>query len=252
MACQTITWGPGQKDRLPEVFAEVRQAGFTAVEIGFRHIRETPPARLVDMLGSEGLVLAASHVGGNLFDTTQADEERGLLDEVIGYLNATDTSLLMYSGLRYEADGQLAQGIDMLNCAAEKCMAYGITLLYHNHNWEFESGGRVIEALLTNGCDALGFCPDVGWVMKGGEDAVSFLGKIKPKLGAVHFKDFATRDPGCDTVVLGQGVAPLVAAADWLKHNVSGLYVIAEQDNADVPAAEAAAGNAAFLNSLFS
>lgn len=252
LACQTITWGGNQKDMLPQVFPEVRKAGFEAVEIGFRHIRETPPARILEMLEAEGLALAASHVGGNLFDSSQADQERGLLDEAISYLKATDTALLMYSGLRYESDEQLAQGIDMLNRAAEKCVADGITLLYHNHNWEFESGGRVIEALLTNGCDALGFCPDVGWVMKGGEDAVSFLGKIKPKLGAVHFKDFATRDPGCDTVVLGQGVAPLVAAADWLKHNVSGLYVIAEQDNADVPAAEAAAGNAAFLNSLFS
>lgn len=251
IACQTITWGGGQKDVFPEVFAEVAEAGFGAVEIGFRHIRETPPAKLMEMLKAEGLLLAASHVGGNLFDAAQADQERGILDEVIDYLKATGTGLLMYSGLRYESDEQLSAGIDMLNRAAEKCAANGIKLLYHNHNWEFEGGGKVMNALLSDGCDQLGFCPDIGWVMKGGADAVEFLDKVKAKLGAVHFKDFAANNPGCDTVILGSGVAPLAEAAAWLKKNVDGMYVIAEQDNADVPAAEAAAGNAAFLRSLF-
>jgi len=251
IACQTITWGGGQKDMFPQVFAEVAKAGFDAVEIGFRHIKDTEPAKLTEMLQAEGLVLAASHVGGNLFDAAQADQERGILDEVIDYLTATCTGLLMYSGLRYESDEQLAQGVDMLNRAAEKCKSAGIKLLYHNHNWEFENGGKVMHALLKDGCDALGFCPDIGWVMKGGADVVPVLDKMKPRLGAVHFKDFATNNPGCDTVILGKGVAPLAEAADWLKKNVSGMYVIAEQDNADVPAAKAAAGNAAYLKSLF-
>jgi len=251
IACQTITWGGGQKEIFPEVFAQVASAGFAGVEIGFRHIRETPPSKLMDMLNAEGLTLAASHVGGNLFDAEQANQERGILEEVIEYLGATGTGLLMYSGLRYESDEQLAQGVRMLNRAAEVCASRGIKLLYHNHAFEFADEGKVIEALLSDDCDALGFCPDIGWVMKGGEDAVQFLDKVKAKLGAVHFKEFATDGPGCDTVILGKGIVPLAASAEWLKKNTGGMWVIAEQDNADVPPGEAAAGNAAYLKSLF-
>lgn len=245
IACQTITWGPAQKAHFPQVFTEVEAAGFTGVEIGFRHIRETPPSVLQQMLARENLVLAASHVGGNLFDPAQADAERAILDEALDYLQAMGTKLLMYSGLRYKDDTQLAHDLGLLNRAAENCRAQGISLLYHNHNWEFADEGKVIRALIRDG--EFGFCPDVGWVMKGRWEITDFLDSICGRVGAIHFKDFATSGPAVDTVPLGQGVAPLKEAADWIRRNTSGLWVIAEQDNADIPPAEAAAINAEFL-----
>ena len=250
IACQTITWGAGQCDMFPEVFAQVAAAGFTGVEIGFRHIRQTPPAELASMLERQRLALVASHVGGNLFDTQQADQERGILDEVIDYLGATGTGLLMYSGLRYQSDDQLAADIDMLNRAAEMCAARGVKLLYHNHDFEFADDSRVMRALIAN-TGPLGFCPDIGWVKKGGADVIGFLDEIQDRIGAVHFKDFATMEHCCDTVILGTGVVPLAETAQWLKANKSGLWIIAEQDSADVAPEQAAAGNAAYLKSLF-
>ena len=248
IACQTITWGPSQKEHFPEVFAEVAAAGFTGVEIGFRHIRETPHADLKKMLDEHGLILAASHVGGNLFDPVQANVERAILDEALDYLQAMGTKLLMYSGLRFQDDAQLAHDIKTLNRAAAKCRERGVSLLYHNHNWEFADGGKVIRALIKDG--GLGFCPDVGWVMKGGWQITDFLDSICGRVGAIHFKDFATDGPGCDTVPLGKGVAPLGKAAEWIRRNTSGLWAIAEQDNSDIPPAEAAAINAAFLKEV--
>lgn len=251
LACQTITWGEGQRNDFPTVFQQVARAGYEGVEIGFRHIRETKPADLAAMLRKEGLLLAASHVGGNLFDTQQAGQERSMIDEVLDYLEQTGTKLLMYSGLRYESDEQLAAGIDMLNRAAQKADARGINLLYHNHDFEFASQGKAINALLNDTVDELGWCPDIGWLMKGRADALEFLETIKDRIGAVHFKDFATDGSGeerkVDTVELGEGVAPLDEAAQWLKRNKSGLWIIAEQDRADIPAGEAAARNAAYL-----
>ncbi len=96
-ACQTITWGPEQRDHFPAVFDEVAKAGYTGVEIGFRHIQKIKPADLAKMLDQHGLVLAASHVGGNLFDAQQAGRERSMLDEVLDYLQQMGTNLLMYS-----------------------------------------------------------------------------------------------------------------------------------------------------------
>ena len=138
------------------------KAGYAGVEIGFRHIREIAPADLVSMLNAQGLKLVASHLGGNLFDAEQASKERGILDEAIAYLQQTGTNLLMYSGLRYNSDEQLARDLAMLNRGAELCAANGIKLLYHNHNFEFEAGGKVIHALLNDGSDALGLVPGHG------------------------------------------------------------------------------------------
>jgi sugar phosphate isomerase/epimerase len=251
IACQTITWGEGQRERFPQVFAEVAAAGFAGVEIGFRHIRSTPPEELNRMLGDAGLSMVASHVGGNLLDSDQAGQERRMLDEVLDYLETAGTKLLMYSGLRYKDDAQFSRDMAMLNESAARCRERGVSLLYHNHNWEFADGGRVIKALLHDGASDLGFCPDVGWVMKGGMDIVEFLEAAKDRIGAMHFKDFATRADCVDTVILGEGVAPLKEAAEWLRQQSNGMWVIAEQDRADVSCAEAALGNAAFLRTVF-
>lgn len=250
IGCQTITWGEKQRERFPEVFAQIASGGFAGVEIGFRHLRETSPPQLKEMLQANGLVLAASHVGGNLFDADQATRERGLLDDALEYLQAMGTELLLYSGLRYHDDAQFGRDLTMLNRAAEECRERGIKLLYHNHNWEFADNGRVIDALVNDADPHLGFCPDIGWVMKGGAEIEALLDRVKARIGALHFKDFATTGPAVDTVILGEGVAPLREAADWARRNLSGLWMIAEQDNADAPLPEVAAKNAAYLKQL--
>ncbi len=201
------------------------------------------------MLDRHGLKLAATHVGGNLLNHAQANGERGMIDEVLDYLQVLDTKLLMYSGLRFENEEQFARDLGMLHRAADKCQARGVRLLYHNHSWEFADDGKVIRKLIEEG--KLDFCPDIGWVMKGGWEITDFLDSIRGRVGTVHFKDFATKGPGCDTVPLGRGIVSLKEAADWIRENTDGLWIIAEQDNADIPAGEAAAISGAFLESVF-
>jgi len=252
LACQTITWGPKQSQHSPEVFAEIAAAGFTGVEIGFRHTRAIPAKELKAMLDKAGLKLVATHLSGNLEDRAQALSEQGMLEETLSYLKITGTSLLMNSGLRFENATQFARDLEALNRSAERCKKQGVRLLYHNHGWEFEDGARVMEALLRNGSPDLGLCPDLGWISKGGANVAEFLMEAGKRIGAVHFKDFATLESQTDTVVLGEGVVPLREAAEWLKANRPGIWAIAEQDHAEIPPAEAARRNAAFLRKLLS
>jgi sugar phosphate isomerase/epimerase len=203
------------------------------------------------MLDAAGLELLGTHLGGNLEDRAQAEGEKNVLDEVIEYLKPLGASLIMYSGLRYESDEQLRTDLEMLNRGARRCRDEGLSLLYHNHNWEFQQGGRVIEALLQDGVAELGLCPDVGWVMKGGRDIDGFLTAAGERVKALHFKDFATDGPEVETVVLGDGVAPLKEAAAWAKEHMEGGWMIAEQDRAAVEPAEAVRRNAEFLKTLF-
>lgn len=245
--CQTITWGEGQGQRLPAVFDEVAAAGFEGVEVGFRHLKPNPPEQVRAWLEASGLELVASHIGGNLANAGQAGQERGLLDEALDYLGELGCGRLMYSGLRWQDAAQFERDLDALGRAATVCREHGVQLLYHNHDWEFADGGRVMEALLADAGPDLGFCPDVGWIVQGGADPIAFLERAKPRLGAVHFKDFAAGAADNPFVLLGQGRVPFPAVADWLRRHRPGLWVIAEQDRADVPPGEAARANGAYL-----
>jgi sugar phosphate isomerase/epimerase len=247
LVCQTITFGEGQRTRFPELFEAVSRAGYSGVEIGYRHIAELDPQKLHQDLRAAGLKLVASHVGGNLEDPSQASGERKVIETVIDFLNRASCNLLMYSGVRWNDAGQFAGDIEMLNRAASRCHESGIRLLYHNHAWEFDNDGRVINGLLASADTLLGLCPDLGWVHKAGADPVAFLDQNASRIGAVHFKDFSTMNNVTDTVILGKGIAPLREAAAWLKAHQPKLPLIAEQDNHDGDPAEAVAANAAFL-----
>lgn len=260
LACQTITWGNGQAERFDEIFATVAAAGFAGVEIGFRHISALDPLAFKASLEAHGLVLAATHVGGNLEDAEQAKGEHGIIGDVLDFLSPLGTTNLMYSGLNVDSAAAAADGIAMLRRAAEQTAARGVRLLYHNHHWEFLRPG-IMEAVLRDGGPSLGLCPDLGWVMRGGEDACAFLQRHAARVGAVHFKDFAAVGDGqvsfdVDTVTLGSGVAPLRECAAYLCSDACAvqadpLWVIAEQDSHSGPPEEAAAANGAFLQEVF-
>jgi sugar phosphate isomerase/epimerase len=245
-ACQTITWGEDQAPRFNAIFRAVASAGFRGVEIGYRHIRTVPPCQLKEQLSAHGLE-----------DLDQAGEERGLLDDVMDYLSDAGANLLMYSGLKADTAVAVADDIAMLGRAAERAAARGMRLLYHNHQWEFRDSG-IMDALLAAAPPCLGLCPDIAWLMRGGVDIPAFLRNNASRIGAVHFKDFATSGTApsfadTDTVPLGCGVVPLRETAAWLR-DMQGLpdplWITAEQDVYEGSADEAAAINGRFLHEV--
>ena len=59
-------WGDPQHDRFDEIFQLAKANGFTGLEIGFRRLSAVSVARMLAMLERHGLVINASHIGGNL------------------------------------------------------------------------------------------------------------------------------------------------------------------------------------------
>ena len=74
------------------------------------------------------------------------------------------------------------------------CKANGITLLYHNHDFEFEKtedGEYVLDALYREiGPDLLETEIDTCWVNVGGENPAEYVKKYKGRAPVVHLKDF--------------------------------------------------------------
>lgn len=254
IACQTITFGPNQNERFPEIFSVIRDAGYAGVEIGYRHLRGISPDDLRVSLSSFGLCLVATHVNGNLFETDASG--RSFLDEVIEYVHTAGAKRILYSGLQWESADQFARDLDMINSAAQICTEHETQLCYHNHDHEFRAipssnETMLIDALLEGAASDLRFCPDIGWIRKAGADPTEFLGRVRDRLSAVHYKDFATLEPTVDTVPLGTGCVPLKDVTAWLRTNIRGVWVVAEQDVAQDSPEDAIRRNASFLRKVF-
>lgn len=253
IACQTITWGDEQTEFMDRVVRVAADAGYAALEVGYRRLAGVDPGELKELLRQHGISIVATHIGGNLEDREQAEGEHTMVDVVLDCILDYGGSYVMYSGLRYEDDEQFSAAVDTLNRSARTCADRGIRLLYHNHDWEFRGASRVIDRLLDLRVPELGFCPDIGWVVKGGGEPLDFLRAAGDATPAVHFKDFATGGSGMDAVCLGDGVVPFEEVADWIRGNESHVdWVVAEQDSAQGCPDEAVTRNGAYLKALFS
>ncbi len=166
--------------------------------------------RKVKALGYEGVEFAG------LFDKT-ADEVKSLcgsigLEPISAHVPfadmMADPSLLeTYAGIgcRYVVIPYLTEEYrpgqdkfnDVINGAAilgEKAKALGMTLAYHNHDFEFTKLGEkyALDILYeTVSADLLQAELDTCWVRVGGEDPAKYIRKYAGRVDVLHLKDYA-------------------------------------------------------------
>ncbi len=81
-----------------------------------------------------------------------------------------------------------------------------------------------------------------------GEGRRDVLDGLGERAGAVHLEEFAAAQRGgADTTEMGRGPVPLGDAPTWIRSNLHGTWLVAEQDSASVPPAEAAGAGARCL-----
>jgi sugar phosphate isomerase/epimerase len=120
---------------------------------------------------------------------------------------------------------------DILNKAGEITNKYGITMAYHNHDFEFVplEGQLPMEILLKNTqADLVKFELDIYWIKKAGLDPVQFFKQNKGRVPLWHVKDME-KESG-DFAPVGDGVI------DWTpifkEEKTAGLtHFFVEQDN---------------------
>lgn len=245
---QTITWGDPQHHRFSEIFASASANGFASVEIGFRRLSQVTVSEINALLHQHHLMINASHIGGNLGDLGQAEDERADFESALQHLVQLNVPYLLYSGLHEQQDNKLDAAIEQLNEFADRCDNNGIKLLFHNHDWEFHNNQRIWSRLCESRSQSLGFALDLGWACKAGQDVGKLLGQISGDVRILHFKDFLSTEAGQNTSHLGQGIIDFAPAWEWLSKNKDkDLWITAEQDNAD-DAAIACEVNGRYLN----
>ena len=174
-----------EKD-MEKVFAALKEMGYDGVE--FAGFYGKTAAEVKDILDRTGLVAVSSHVGYDLLCND--------LDSIIAYHLEIGCKYIAvpYLDEAERPDGQnFADVIRNLYAIGKKCKDNGITLLYHNHDFEF---------VQVNGIYGLDFLYravseeflqteiDTCWVKYAGEDPAAYVRKYAGRAPIVHLKDY--------------------------------------------------------------
>jgi sugar phosphate isomerase/epimerase len=86
--------------------------------------------------------------------------------------------------------------IALLNQVGETCKEEGITLCYHNHDFELErlsDGRKVLEAIFDDtNAENVKAELDVYWLAKAGEEPTEWMNRYKGRAPLIHLKDMTT------------------------------------------------------------
>ena len=190
---------------LDEQLKIVHDAGVHAVEtVGTQNVTA---AELKQLLDKYAIKAVSTHV--------QLADLRKDLDSVVTFNQALGNTYLVvpYLGDKErptDAAGWTALG-EELGGISRQVQARGMTLAYHNHDFELVDfdGKTGLELLFDAAGPSLKSELDLAWVARAGHDPAAMLAKFSGRVFAVHAKDNAPKGQATDEggfAALGQGV----------------------------------------------
>ena len=117
--------------------------------------------------------------------------------------------------------------------AAKRLKQDGLTLVYHNHAFEFAKfdGVTGMQILMDYAPQELQFELDTYWAQAGGVDPVEWIGKLKGRIDVIHFKEMTGGEHGPEMAPFGEG--NLNWKAIFAASEGAGVkWAFIEQDNA--------------------
>jgi len=203
---------------------KVADIGFAGVEIaGFNGLTAAELKRLLD---DNNLKVAGSHVGieqleGDIAQVIEDNLTLGNHNVVIPYLGED----------RRQGAAGYRETAEKFNAIGETLRSHGLTLLYHNHAFEFEKqdGEYGLDILFGNTDPMLVKAEiDTYWVLVGGEDPVAYVTKYSGRVPLMHIKD---RDPKDGFFAeVGTGDLPLDGLVE-AANNIGTEWLVVEQDS---------------------
>jgi sugar phosphate isomerase/epimerase len=236
---QLYTVRESLKSDFKDTMRKLAALGYQGVEMAGDFGGMTPKA-LRAFLDDLGLRVIGGHVGMNTL--TENKWEAALEDyKTLGaaYLGVAGV------GPELRTESGVATMCEAFNKAGAVSQAYGITKIYHNHDFEFKTriaDGTMYDALLAGTDPAtVKFEVDSYWVTYAGHDVTALLARMPGRAPLIHIKDM-TRDDKRFFEIVGEGsmdfdavlAAGDKAGADW--------YIV-EQDQCPKGELESVAGS---------
>ncbi|OXS73431.1 sugar phosphate isomerase/epimerase family protein [Domibacillus enclensis] len=165
----------------------VAELGFDGVE--FAGFGELSAKEVKALLDEYGLKASSSHVP---LDRIQEDIENVIEEQkIIGSRYVVCPYILP----EQRSEENYRALLQTLETAGEACRKEGLTLCYHNHDFELEKmadGRTVLETILDETKTAAEF--DIYWLTKAGEQPAEWIKKYAGRTPLVHLKDMTTDD----------------------------------------------------------
>ncbi|WP_226581352.1 sugar phosphate isomerase/epimerase family protein [Halobacillus litoralis] len=186
-AVQLYTLRNETAEDFPGTLKKVAELGFDAVEFaGFGGLEAKEVKRLLDELG---LKAASSHV--------PLDELKNNLDKVIQDQKTIGSEYIVCPFIEDRSEEDYKQLIQDLKTIGDSCKKEGLTLCYHNHDFELEpfNDGRLpLDVILeeTEGQVEAEF--DIYWLKKAGEQPSTWMDRYKGRTPLIHLKDMTVDD----------------------------------------------------------
>jgi len=229
-------WTVRSLPTLEQQLQTVKDAGVNAVEIVNTH--NLPVEEFKALLDQYSLKVTSMHLHTPMSELTDN------LDTLVATNKALGNDKIVMPWLPPEdrptdAAGWIAIG-EILGEAARKIEAAGLTLAWHNHDFEMVEfdGKTALDLLFETAGPALKAEFDVAWMAVAGRDPVEFLNKYSGRVFAIHAKDKAKEGhPEAE-----QGLADVGAGViDWDRllsaaHAAGVQWYIIEHDYPSDPA----------------
>ncbi|MGP4081608.1 sugar phosphate isomerase/epimerase family protein [Pseudalkalibacillus sp. R45] len=188
---------------------KVAELGFEGVEFaGYGDLTVKEVRTLLDELGLQAV---SSHVG--------IEELENDLQKVIEDQKSLGSKFIVcpYVGEELRNEKGYRNIISILDEAGARCRKEGLTLCYHNHDFELEQlpdGRTALETILSETHEVNVQAElDIYWLKKAGENPVEWIQRHKNRVPLVHLKDMTT-DSEQFFAELGTGGVDIEAVLD--------------------------------------
>jgi len=195
---------------------KVRELGYTAVEFaGFFH---RTPGQVNALLEQYGLCLWGTH--------SSFDDLTDRFEETVAYHKSIGNRYYIIPAYDLSSQEKLDRFISLANPLCQKLAAEGITLAYHNHDWEFRElpdGTTAFEQLVDR--TGLKFEVDTYWAFVGMKDPIGLMEKLGDRLIMAHIKDGTVNK---EDKPLGMGETPVAQIVAYAK--AKGIPMVVESE----------------------
>jgi sugar phosphate isomerase/epimerase len=169
---------------IARTLARIKKIGYDAIQVsGFAPI---DPRELAKMFDGEGLICCATHIP---FERLLAESQRVAEEHAIIKCHHTAPGSIPVHYRNEGAAGYLRFALEA-NLLALKLKPLGLTLSYHNHDFEFArfDGQTALDLIYST---ALALCAEIDtyWVQAGGADPALWIRKMQGRSPLLHLKD---------------------------------------------------------------
>lgn len=194
----------------PGVLKRVAAMGYKGVEpAGFYGLTAREVRQRVNDLG---MVVSSSHTPWATGASVQ---------EIVDAAGALGTTLMVggFGPAEFADEAAIGRTAAQVTAAREALAKAGVTLLLHNHWWEYERlpDGRLKIEVFAERCPAVGFELDIYWAANfGANRAADMVARFAPRCPLLHVKDGLFEREG-KMLAVGRGrndIAGAIRAAD--------------------------------------